>query len=76
MAYEWMNARADEIRASIGALEDLDRQRTYPQPLEAVLPTLKKTSGQWAFFAFLAEQNIRDMEAELSGTKRVPQPDR
>jgi hypothetical protein len=26
------------------------------------------------FFAFLAEPNIRDMEAELSGKKRVPQP--
>jgi hypothetical protein len=42
--------------------------------VEAVLPTLKKDYGQWNFFAFLAEPNIRDMEAELSGRKRVPQP--
>jgi glyoxylase-like metal-dependent hydrolase (beta-lactamase superfamily II) len=42
--------------------------------VEAVLPTLKKNYGQWDFFAFLAEPNIRDMEAELSGKKRVPQP--
>jgi len=39
-----------------------------------VLPALKKNYGQWDSFAFLAEPNIRDREAELSGKKRVPQP--
>ena len=42
--------------------------------VEAVLPRLKTNYGEWDFFAFLAEPNIRDMEAELNGKKRVPQP--
>ena len=41
--------------------------------VEAVLPDLKNKYGQWDYFTFLAEPNIRDMEAELSGKKRVPQ---
>jgi hypothetical protein len=47
---------------------DVQRQgKSGAALVEAVLPTLNKNYGQWDFFAFLAEANIRDMEAELSG---------
>ena len=60
------------VRTLVG---DVQRQgKSGAALVEAVLPTLKKNYGQWDFFAFLAEPNIRDMEAELSGKKRVPQP--
>jgi cyclase len=60
------------LRTSVG---DVQRQgKSGAALVEAVLPRLKKNYGQWDFFAFLAEPNIRDMEAELSGKKRVPQP--
>jgi glyoxylase-like metal-dependent hydrolase (beta-lactamase superfamily II) len=67
------------LRDYLGALRtlvgDVQRQgKSGAALVEAVLPTLKKNYGQWDFFAFLAEPNIRDMEAELSGKKRVPQP--
>ena len=67
------------FRDYLGALRTLvgDGQRQGKSGaalVEAVLPTLKKNYGQWNFFAFLAEPNIRDVEAELSGKKRVPQP--
>ncbi len=66
------------FRDYLGALRtlvgDVQRQgKSGAALMEAVLPTLKKTYGQWDYFAFLAEPNIRDMEAELSGKKRVPQ---
>lgn len=60
------------VRTLVG---DAQRQgKSGAALVEAVLPTLKKNYGQWDFFAFLAGPNIRDMEAELSGKKRVPQP--
>jgi cyclase len=60
------------VRTLVG---DVQRQgKSGAALVEAVLPTLKKNYGQWNFFAFLAEPDIRDMEAELSGKKRVPQP--
>jgi cyclase len=60
------------LRTLVG---DVQRQgKVGATLLEAVLPTLKRDYGQWNFFAVLAERNIRDMEAELSGKKRVPQP--
>ncbi len=67
------------FRDYLGALRtlvgDVQRQgKSGVALVEAVLPTLKKNYGQWDFFAFLAEPNIRDVEAELSGKKRVPQP--
>jgi cyclase len=40
----------------------------------AVLPAMTAKYGSWDFFKFLAPNNIREMEAELSGTKRIPQP--
>jgi cyclase len=67
------------FRDYLGALRTLvaDAQRQGQSGaalIGAVLPTLKKNYGHWDFFAFLAEPNIRDVEAELSGKKRVPQP--
>ena len=41
---------------------------------DAVLPALAAKYGQWDFFKFLAPSNIAEMDAELSGKKRVPQP--
>jgi cyclase len=41
---------------------------------DAVLPALAAKYGQWDFFKFLAPRNIAEMDAELSGKKRVPQP--
>jgi hypothetical protein len=67
------------FRDYLGALRtlvgDVQRQgKSGGALVEAVLPALKKAYGQWDYFAFLAEPNIRDTEAELSGKKRVPQP--
>ena len=43
--------------------------------VEVVMPALKKTYGRWDNSADpVVESNIMDMEAELAGTKRVPQP--
>jgi cyclase len=41
---------------------------------EIVLPALTAKYGTWDFFKFLAPRNILEMDAELSGKKRVPQP--
>ena len=40
---------------------------------QAVLPTLTAQYGQWEGFTYLAPLNIAQAEAELNGTKRVPQ---
>jgi cyclase len=42
--------------------------------LEAVLPAVKEKYGQWNFFEYFAKSNIKDVEAELRGTKKIPQP--
>jgi cyclase len=60
------------VRTLVG---DAQRQgKSGAALIEVVLPALKANYGQWDYFAVLAEPNIRDMEAELSGKKRVPQP--
>jgi glyoxylase-like metal-dependent hydrolase (beta-lactamase superfamily II) len=41
---------------------------------EAVLPQIKQKYGSWQFFDYFAKRNISDVEAELSGTKRIPVP--
>jgi cyclase len=40
--------------------------------VEAVISALAAKYGQWDFFKFLAPLNVREMEAELSGAKRIP----
>ena len=41
---------------------------------KAVLPLLAAKYGQWGNFKGFAPRNILDAEAELAGTKKVPQP--
>ena len=41
---------------------------------EAVLPQVKQKYASWQFFDYFAKRNIADIEAELSGTKRIPAP--
>jgi cyclase len=41
--------------------------------VDAVMPTLTAQYGQWNYFKYLAPLNIREMDAELSGTKRIPE---
>ena len=38
----------------------------------AIRPALAASYGEWAFFEYLAALNIRQVDEELSGTKRVP----
>jgi cyclase len=40
---------------------------------EAVVPQLQRQYGEWGFFNVFAQPNILDIDAELRGTKRVPQ---
>lgn len=42
--------------------------------VSAALPDVKEKYGQWNFFDYFAKRNIRDAEAELRGTKKIPQP--
>jgi hypothetical protein len=37
------------------------------------MSALAATYGRWEAFKYLAEENIRQMDAELSGKKNVPQ---
>lgn len=41
-----------------------------------VMPALIAQYGAWPAFKFMAPNNIRDVEAELNGTKKKPQPER
>jgi cyclase len=40
---------------------------------DTVMPALAEKYGQWDFFKIMAKPNIVQTEAELSGTKRIPQ---
>jgi hypothetical protein len=40
----------------------------------AALEKLSAGYGTWSYFSVLAPRNIRDMQAELAGTKRRPAP--
>jgi hypothetical protein len=41
--------------------------------VEAVMPQLTTQYGQWDYFKYLARPNILEMDAELSGKKRIPE---
>jgi glyoxylase-like metal-dependent hydrolase (beta-lactamase superfamily II) len=45
-----------------------------PALVQAVMPVLTEKYGQWEFFNYTAEPSILQMDAELTGTKRIPQP--
>ena len=40
----------------------------------AVLPALTEKYSSWDFFSYFAQRNIADTDAELRGTKKIPQP--
>jgi cyclase len=40
----------------------------------SVLPQLQEKYGSWDFFDHFAKRNIADMEKELRGEKKIPQP--
>jgi cyclase len=48
--------------------------KTGDAVVQAAMPSLAEKYGQWDFFKFLAGPNLLDTDAELRGTKRVPQP--
>jgi cyclase len=48
--------------------------KTGDDLIAAVLPAVKEKYGQWNFFDYFAKANIRDAEAELRGTKKLPPP--
>lgn len=48
--------------------------KTGDELVNAALPEVKEKYGQWNFFDYFAKRNIRDAEAELHGTKKIPQP--
>jgi hypothetical protein len=39
---------------------------------EVVMRTLSAKYGEWDFFKYFAQPNILQMDAELSGSKRIP----
>jgi glyoxylase-like metal-dependent hydrolase (beta-lactamase superfamily II) len=41
---------------------------------DAVMPALTEQYGRWDAFQYVARRNILETEAELNGTKRIPQP--
>ena len=41
--------------------------------VQSVVPGLKAKFGEWGFFELLAAPNVRDVDGELTGTKRIPQ---
>jgi cyclase len=41
---------------------------------EAVMPALRERYGQWNFSEYVAKENLRQIDAELSGKKRIPSP--
>jgi len=43
---------------------------------ETVMPTVTEKYGRWDFFKYLAQPNILETDAELSGKKRIPQAQR
>lgn len=42
--------------------------------VNAVLPALKATHGDWGWFEYFARHNIEQTAAELAGRKQVPEP--
>ena len=70
-----VGALRDYFGALLKVVGDVQRQgKSGVALVEAATPPLRKTYGRWDSFAGLVTSNIRDMEAELSGRKRVPQP--
>lgn len=70
----------DDIAAFAGYLADLremvkaaeSQKKSGDELVATVLPQLTKKYGKWDFFDYFAKSNIKDMDAELRGTKRKP----
>jgi cyclase len=68
----------EAFRAYLADVRELVRKqlkdgKTGDGLVEAVLPAVKEKYGQWNFFEYFAKSNIKDVEAELRGTKKIPQ---
>jgi cyclase len=65
----------DYLATLMKAVTDARTQKKTGTALtEAVMSVLEPKYGGWEYFKFLAARNIEQMDAELSGTKQVPQP--
>jgi len=70
----------DDVAAFAAYLTDLrvdvestiQQAKAYADVVQEVLPKVAEKYGKWAFFEYFAKSNIKDMEAELRGTKRKP----
>lgn len=54
--------------------KQIDDGKSGDSLTEAVLPSSKEKYGRWNFFDYFSKSNIKDVEAELRKTKKVPQP--
>jgi len=54
--------------------KQLKEGKTGDGVVDAVLPAVKEKYGQWSFLEYFAKSNIKDVEAELRGTKKIPVP--
>ena len=50
----------------------IEQQKSYSDLVSEVMPKIATKYGKWDFFEYFAKPNIKDMEAELRGTKRTP----
>jgi cyclase len=69
----------EEFRGYLADLRGLVRKqvkegKTGDGMVGAVLPAVREKYSQWNYFEDFSKSNIKDMEAELRGTKRIPQP--
>jgi len=70
----------DDLAAFAGYLGDLRgwvkaaqaEKKGGDDLVAAVLPEVTKKYGKWDFFDYFAKSNIKDIDAELRGTKRKP----
>lgn len=73
---------ADDVNAFRGYLVDLRQYvtegraagKTGDALVDYLLPKMKDKYGEWSAFNNFAKRNILDTDAELAGTKKIPQP--
>ena len=70
-----VTAFRDYLATLMKAVSDARSQKKTGTALtEAVISVLEPKYGRWEYFKFWAARNIEQMDAELNGTKQVPQP--
>ncbi len=62
----------ETLRQLVGAAQT--EGKSHSAVVETVMGPLKAQYGRWDYFDIEAPANIREMEAELTGKKRVPVP--